>query len=105
MRYMFCDAVSFRQPLTAWRTLCGKSANGMLLRLPEYRDMESRVMCLAAASGEGMEYDVQDAVNIFGAKAVCDALLQYGAKYGVAECAEYVTSHYADELKAQPPRA
>lgn len=99
MGYMFCEAVSFRQPVTAWK-LRGQSTLGIFLNLPDYRDMESRVMCLAASSSEDMEYAPQDAVKIFGAKAVYDALLQYGAKYDVAECVEYVKSHYADELKA-----
>ncbi len=100
MGYMFCEAVSFRQPVTAWRLQRGQFPRCMFIRLPNYRDMESRVMCLAASSSEDMEYAPQDAVKIFGAKAVYDALLQYGAKYDVAECVEYVKSHYADELKA-----
>ena len=100
MGYMFCEAVSFRQPLTAWRLTRAQSPRCMFIRLPDYRDMESRVMCLAASSGDGMEYDLQDAVGIFGAKAVYDALMQYGGKYDVAECVEYMKSHYADELKA-----
>ena len=100
MGYMFCEAVSFRQPLTAWRLTRCQFPRRMFIRLPDYRDMESRVMCLAASIGDGMEYDLQDAVGIFGAKAVYDALLQYGAKYDVAECVEYMKSHYADELKA-----
>lgn len=57
-------------------------------------------MCLAALDRNSREYDLQEMIKIFGAKAVYDALLQYGAQYSLAKCAEYVTSHYADELKA-----
>ena len=99
MDYMFREAASFRQPLTAWR-LRDQSPRHIFLRSPCYRDMESRVMCLAALDVNSREYDLQEMVKIFGAKAVCDALLQYGAEYGAAECVEYVKSHYADELKA-----
>ena len=99
MAYMFCEAASFRQPLTAWR-LRDQSPRHIFLRSPRYCDMESRLMCLAALDRNSREYDLQEMIKIFGAKAVYDALLQYGAKYGLAKCAEYVTSHYADELKA-----
>ena len=99
MSYMFCDAVSFRQPLTAWR-LRDQSPRHIFLRSPRYCDMESRIMCLAALDRNSREYDLQEMIKIFGAKAVYDALLQYGSKYGLAKCAEYVTSHYANELKA-----
>ena len=103
MDYMFREAASFRQPVTAWR-LRDQSPRHIFLRSPRYGDMESRVMCLAALDVNSREYDLQEMVKIFGAKAVCDALLQYGAEYGAeygaAECVEYVKSHYADELKA-----
>ena len=84
MAYMYCEATSFRQPITAWR-LCGQSTKGMFLRLPDYRDMESRVMCLTPLNEEAMKYDLEDMIKIFGEKAVKDALQLYGAKYGLKE--------------------
>lgn len=84
MAYMFCEATSFRQPITAWR-LCGQSTKGMFLRLPGYRDMESRIMCLTPHNDEAMKYDLEDMINLFGEKTVQDALRLYGAKYGLKE--------------------
>lgn len=84
MAYMFCKATSFRQPITAWR-LCGQSTKGMFLRLPDYRDMESRVMCLTPYDEEAMRYDLEDMIGIFGEEAVQDALRLYGPKYGLKE--------------------
>ena len=84
MAYMFCKATSFRQPITAWR-LCGQSTKGMFLRLPDYRDMESRVMCLTPHDEEAMRYDLEDMIGIFGEEAVQDALRLYGPKYGLKE--------------------
>ena len=63
MAYMFCEATSFRQPITAWR-LCGRSTKGMFLRLPDYCDMESRVMCLTPLNEEAMKYDLEDMIKI-----------------------------------------
>lgn len=84
MAYMFCKATSFRQSITAWR-LCGQSTKGMFLRLPDYRDMESRVMCLTPHDEEAMRYDLEDMIGIFGEEAVQDALRLYGPKYGLKE--------------------
>lgn len=84
MAYMFCEATSFRQPITAWR-LCGQSTKGMFLRLPDYCDMESRVMCLTPLNEEAMKYDLEDMIKIFGEKAVKDTLQLYGTKYGLKE--------------------
>lgn len=84
MAYMFCKATSFRQPITAWR-LCSQSTKGMFLRLPDYRDMESRVMCLTPHDEEAMRYDLEDMIGIFGEEAVQDALRLYGPKYGLKE--------------------
>ena len=57
----------------------------MFLRASDYGDMESRVMCLAALDRPDREYDLQEMINIFGEKAVHDALRLYGAKYGLKE--------------------
>ncbi len=84
MREMFCEATSFRKPITAWR-LYGQSTKGMFLRLPDYFDMESRVMCLTPLNEEAMKYDLEDMIKIFGEKAVKDALQLYSAKYGLKE--------------------
>ena len=84
MTCMFYGATSFRQPITAWR-LCGQSTKGMFLRLPDYRDMESRVMCLTPHDEEAMRYDLEDMIGIFGEEAVQDALRLYGPKYGLKE--------------------
>ena len=81
---MFCKATSFRQPITAWR-LCSQSTKGMFLRLPDYRDIESRVMCLTPHDEEAMRYDLEDMIGIFGEEAVQDALRLYGPKYGLKE--------------------
>ena len=42
-------------------------------------------MCLAALDRPDREYDLQEMINIFGEKAVHDALRLYGAKYGLKE--------------------
>ncbi len=78
---MFCEATSFRQPITAWR-LHGQILGGIFRRVPEYRDMESRIMCLATLEGDKMNYDLEEMIEIFGEKAVHEALQLYGAKYG-----------------------
>lgn len=84
MTCMFYGATSFRQPITAWK-LCGQSTRDIFLDLPDYRDMESRVMCLAVLDGNYREYELQEMIRIFGKKAVHDALQIYGAKYGLKE--------------------
>ena len=81
---MFCGATSFRQPITAWK-LRDQSPKGIFHRAPQYDDMESRVMCLAALDSETMTYAMEDMIQTFGEKAVHDALRHYGAKYGLKE--------------------
>lgn len=81
MTCMFYGATSFRQSITAWK-LCSQSTLGIFLDLPDYRDMESRVMCLAVLEGNDMEYELQEMIKIFGEEAVHEALRLYGAKYG-----------------------
>ncbi|MCD7816919.1 MAG: DUF285 domain-containing protein, partial [Bacteroides sp.] len=83
MAYMFCEAISFRQPITAWRP--HGSTKGMFLRLPDYCDMESRIMCLTPLDEEAMEFDLDALIKIFGEEAVHDALRLYGPKYGLKE--------------------
>ena len=82
MTCMFYGATSFRQPITAWK-LCGQSTRGIFLDLPDYRDMESRVMCLAVLDGNYREYKLQEMIEILGEEAVHEALRLYGAKYGL----------------------
>ena len=84
MAGMFCGATSFRQPITAWK-LRDQSPKGIFHRAPQYDDMESRVMCLAALDSETMTYAMEDMIQTFGEKAVHDALRHYGAKYGLKE--------------------
>lgn len=84
MTCMFYGATSFRQPITAWK-LRGQSTRDIFLDLPDYRDMESRVMCLAALDGNNREYELQEMIEILGEKEVQDALRLYGAKYGLNE--------------------
>lgn len=84
MTCMFYGATSFRQPITAWK-LRGQSTRGIFLDLPDYRDIESRVMCLAALDGNNREYELQEMIEILGEKEVQDALRLYGAKYGLNE--------------------
>ena len=82
MACMFCDATSFRQPITACK-LRDQSPKGIFHRSSQYDDMESRVMCLAALDGDAMTYDLEEIIQIFGEKAVHDALRLYGAKYSL----------------------
>ncbi|MCI7287776.1 MAG: BspA family leucine-rich repeat surface protein [Parabacteroides sp.] len=84
MTCMFYGATSFRQPITAWK-LSSQSTRGIFLDLPDYRDMESRVMCLATLDGNNREYELQEMIEILGEKEVQDALRIHGAKYGLKE--------------------
>ena len=84
MTCMFYGATSFRQPVTACK-LRGHLTRGIFLDLPDYRDMESRVMCLTPHDEEAMRYDLEDMIGIFGEEAVQDALRLYGPKYGLKE--------------------
>jgi hypothetical protein len=84
MTCMFYGATSFRQPVTAWK-LRGQLTRGIFLDLPDYRDMESRVMCLAALEGNNREYELQEMIEVLGKKVVQEALRLYGAKYGLKE--------------------
>ena len=84
MTCMFYGATSFRQPVTACK-LRGQLTRGIFLDLPDYRDMESRVMCLTPHDEEAMRYDLEDMIGIFGEEAVQDALRLYGPKYGLKE--------------------
>ena len=84
MTCMFYGATSFRQPVTAWK-LQGQTTRGIFLDLPDYCDMESRVMCLTPHNDEVMKYDLEDMINLFGEKTVRDALRLYGEKYGLKE--------------------
>lgn len=84
MTCMFYGATSFRQPVTAWK-LRGQLTRGIFLDLPDYRDMESRVMCLAALEGNNREYELQEMIEVLGEKEVHEALRLYGAKYGLME--------------------
>ncbi len=81
---MFYGATSFRQPVTAWK-LRGQLTRGIFLDLPDYRDMESRVMCLAALEGNNREYELQEMIEVLGKKVVQEALRLYGEKYGLKE--------------------
>lgn len=84
MTCMFYGATSFRQPVTAWK-LQGQTTRGIFLDLPDYCDMESRVMCLATFDGNNREYELQEMIEVLGEKEVQDALRLYGAKYGLKE--------------------
>lgn len=84
MTCMFYGATSFRQPVTAWK-LRGQLTRGIFLDLPDYRDMESRVMCLAALEGNNREYELQEMIEVLGKKVVQEALRLYGEKYGLKE--------------------
>lgn len=81
---MFYGATSFRQPITAWK-LSSQSTRGIFLDLPDYRDMESRIMCLATLDGNNREYELQEMIEILGKKEVQDALRIHGTKYGLKE--------------------
>ena len=62
-------------------------------------------MCLAALDWNSREYDLQEMIKIFGAKAVYDVLLQYGAKYGLAECADIRSVALRGRTESIAPRA